>query len=200
MAKRDPQMKTVAYIHGLNSSHRSFGYLTKCFPDHNIVRVNYDSHQPLKDSILQVGEQLPKGPIALVGHSLGGLIASLLVCAQPNRYTELVTISSPLGGSRAAQALRWVPGHLPVLESLTPQSVFIRAVRDFKAEIPTLSIISTGGHLPTSAEKNDSVVTVLSQRALPYGKKIEVKANHFEILMHEKTVEHVRRHLFGDQS
>lgn len=59
---------------------------------------------------------------------------------------------------------------------------------------PVLSIISTTGHMPmVSAEPNDSVVAISSQRALAYAKKIEVKANHFEVLMHDKTIETVRK-------
>lgn len=190
-------MKTVAYVHGLNSSHRSFAYIQKCLPQHNIIKINYDSHQSLDASMVQVHKQLPKGKVALVGHSLGGLISSLLCFEDPDRFTDLITISSPLGGSKAANMMRWVPGHPTVLEDITPHGQFIRRLAMFQTEIPTLSIISTGGHLATTSEANDSVVTVSSQRALLFGKKAEVKANHFEVLMHEKTVELVGKHLFG---
>lgn len=197
MAKRDPSMKTVAYVHGLNSSHRSFAYLTQNLPDHNIVKINYDSHRPLSESILEVRKQLPKGQLTIVGHSLGGLISTLLVADEPDRFTELVTISSPLGGSKAANYMRWMPGHPPILEHITPSSSLILRIATLQTEIPTLCIISTGGHLPTSGEPNDSIVTVLSQKALLFGKKVEVKANHFEVLMHERTIELVSKHIFG---
>lgn len=190
-------MKTVAYIHGLNSSHRSFSFLTQNLPDHNIVKVNYNSHQSLADSIAEVRKQLPKGPLNLVGHSLGGLISSLLVADEPERFLSLVTISSPLGGSRAAIYMRWMPGRPAILEHITPTSEHIQRLAIFQTKIPTLSIISTGGHLPTTREPNDSVVTVFSQKALLFGKKIEVKANHFEILMHEKTIDLITKHIFG---
>ncbi len=190
-------MKTVAYIHGLNSSHRSFAYLTQNLPQHNIIKINYKSHQPLADSILEVRKQIPKGPVTLIGHSLGGVISTLLVSDDPGRFESLVTISSPIGGSRAANYMRWMPGHPAILEHITPTSSYIRQLSTFQTEIPTLSIISTGGHLPTSNEANDSVVTVMSQKALLFGKKIEVKANHFEVLMHEKTLEAINKHIFG---
>jgi len=193
-------MKTVAYIHGLNSSHRSFGYLVDKLPEHNIIRVNYDSHQSLIASIAQVCKQLPKsGTYSLVGHSLGGLIAAL-IAGDRDDIDELITISSPLGGSKAANIVRWIPGHPEVVADITPNSSFITRVANTTVGIPTLSIISTGGHLNTTNEPNDSVVTIASQKALSYGRKAEVKANHFEVLMHEKTVELVSKHLFGSRS
>ena len=190
-------MKTVAYVHGLNSSHRSFAYLTQNLPEHNIIKVKYNSHQSVPESLLEVRKQLPKGQLILVGHSLGGLISTLLVSNEPERFDSLLTISSPLGGSKAANYMRWMPGHPPILDHITPRSPSIRHLTTFQSQIPTLSIISTGGHLATSTEPNDSVVTVDSQRALLFGKKIEVKANHFEVLMHEKTIDAVMKHLFG---
>lgn len=191
-------MKTIAYIHGLNSSPRSFEYLLKVLPEHNIIRVSYNSHQPLIDSINQVVKQLPKtGELSLVGHSLGGLIASL-IATDYDPVTGLVTISSPLGGSRAAVVMKWLPGHPQVLEDITPSSRHIQLLQMSPPKVPTLSICSTGGHLPTTSEPNDSVVTVASQKALKVGKKVEIKVNHFEILMHDKTAEHLRKHLFGE--
>jgi pimeloyl-ACP methyl ester carboxylesterase len=190
-------MKTVAYVHGLNSSYRSFAYLTQNLPEHNIIKVDYNSHQSLVDSLLDVRKQLPKTPLSLIGHSLGGLISTLLVLNEPERFESLVTISSPLGGSRAANYMRWMPGHPAILDHITPGSAHIQQLATFQTEVPTLSIISTGGHLPMTSEANDSVVTVHSQRALLFGKKIEVKANHFEVLMHEKTLEAIAKHLFG---
>ena len=190
-------MKTVAYIHGLNSSHRSFAYLQRELPEHRIIQINYDSHQPLLASISQVLKQLPKtGTFSMVGHSLGGLIASL-IAADSSDIDELTIISSPLGGSKAANIVRWLPGHPDVMADITPNSSFIERLHKNPPKVPTLCVISTGGHLNTTSEPNDSVVTVASQKALQTGKKVEVKANHFEILMHEKTVDHVRKHLFG---
>jgi alpha-beta hydrolase superfamily lysophospholipase len=189
----------LAYVHGFNSSHRSFNHLTSQLPAHDAITVNYDSHQPLDASIAQVLKQLPKKPFVLIGHSLGGVISTLIALQKPELVQKLITISSPLAGSRAAGALKWIPGYPKVLSDITPSSKLILAVESGKIDIPTLSIISTGGHLATSGEANDSVVTVSSQRALKFGKKVEVKANHFEVLMHEKTIKHVRDFLFSDE-
>lgn len=189
----------IAWIHGFNSSSRSFNYVVSCLPAHEVVNISYDSHQRLEASLEQVIKQLPKKPITLVGHSLGGLISVLVAMKHPERVTKLITISSPLAGSRAAGTLRWIPGYPKVLTDIAPSSKFVLALETVKLETPTLSIISTGGNLSISGEANDSVVTVASQRALKFGKKIEIKANHFEVLCHEKTVKHIQDFLFDEE-
>lgn len=191
---------TICYIHGLNSSHRSFGFVRQNLPDHTGILINYDSHQPLEESLKRIEASLPTDKeLAIVGHSLGGVIGTLLAHRLP-QVKKLAVISAPIGGSRAAKLLRWVPNHPAVIDDLSPESKFIVAASSIKLKIPTISIISTGGHiqLPASLEKNDSIVTLASQRALPSGRKVEVNANHFEVLMHEKTVDVLDKFLFGD--
>jgi pimeloyl-ACP methyl ester carboxylesterase len=186
-------MTTICFIHGLNSSHHSFAYLANELGV-PLKAINYDSYQPLAKSVEQVARQLPKNePIILVGHSLGGVIAMLVAHAGTHDVKRVVTISSPLGGSKAAVYARWVVSGLQVLGDITPHSVFMKLIEAEAAPCPVLSIISTGGSLPTSNEPNDSVVTVASQKALKYAKKVEIKANHFEVLMMDKTVEALRK-------
>lgn len=185
----------VCYLHGFNSSHRSFNYVQHKLPSHDIIPITYNSHQSVSDTLEEVKKQLPPPPFSLVGHSLGGIIAVLLG-QQVAGVRSIVGISTPFGGSKAAVALRWLPGYPKVFHDITPSCEVITKVTSTKLKIPTLSIISIGGSLPTTQESNDSVVTVASQRALPYGKKVEVKANHFEVLMHEKTLALLEDFLF----
>jgi len=188
----------IVYIHGFNSSHRSFGYLHLKLPEHQIVPINYHSHQPLRDSMEEVRKQLPKKQFVLVGHSLGGILAVLMAAEHPEQTTNLIAISTPFGGSRAATIARWLPGHPQILHDLTPSAGKIELISQLKLVVPTLSIISTGGSLATTNEPNDSIVTVASQRALPFGRKAEVKANHFEILTHEKAAKLIQDFLFDE--
>lgn len=184
----------IYYIHGLNSSRRSFNYLSEELEHNGDVLIDYDSRQRLEDSVTQVLKFIPKNePVVLVGHSLGGVIAMLIAIRGLVNVERVVTISSPLAGSKAAVYAQWVVSGIPVIGDLTPNATCIREIAASKPTFPVLSIFSTGGSLPTSNEPNDSVVSVASQKALPSAKKVEVKANHFEVLMHEKTVEQVRK-------
>lgn len=188
----------IAYVHGFNSSHRSFNYIQARLPAHDIIPVTYQSHQPLRDSLDEVRKQLPKKRFCIVGHSLGGVIATLMAAEHHDRVDGLVAISAPFGGSKAAAPLSWIPGYPKVLRDITPLSPKIELISQLKLTTPTLCIYSTGGSLPTSPEANDSVVTVSSQKALPFGRKVEVKANHFEVLLHEKTVKLIQDFLFDE--
>jgi pimeloyl-ACP methyl ester carboxylesterase len=190
----------VCFIHGFNSTHRSFNYLSGRLPPHETVVINYDSHQGIETSIASVKRQLPKKPFVIVGHSLGGVLGALLADALGEQVSHLVTISSPVGGSKAASALRWLPHYPRIMGDITPHSARISQLSEMKLRTPTLSIISTGGSLPTSSEANDSIVTVASQKALCFGRKVEIKANHFEVLQHEKTVQQVRDFLFDGEA
>lgn len=185
----------IVYLHGLNSSHRSFSYISASLPEHEPVLIDYLSPRPLNKSLVEIRAQLPTEPFVLIGHSLGGLLATILA-VENELVTKLITISAPFAGSEACRALRWLPGSFGVLSDLTPTSQTVARVKSLNLTLPTLSIISTGGHLPTSWEPNDSVVSIASQKALPFGKKVEVKANHFEVMLHEDTVALIKKFIF----
>jgi pimeloyl-ACP methyl ester carboxylesterase len=186
----------IVYIHGLNSTHLSLTYISRSLPEHEQVFVNYKSQQPVNVSISQVLDALPQEEFAVVGHSLGGVIATAIAKSLPSYVTHLIAISAPLGGSRVARLLKWVPGSFPMLSDITPESPIIRDIRQSRLELPTLSVISVGGHLPVSLERNDGVVSVASQKALPFGDKVEIDTNHFEILQDDRTVNHIKNFIF----
>jgi hypothetical protein len=108
----------------------------------------------------------------------------------------MITISSPIAGSKVASLARWFPNTPAIVGDLVPSSHLIVQATTQKLSIPTISIFSSTGHLRAQGEPNDSIVTIASQKALPYGRKHEVKANHFEVLLHERTVELIQKHLF----
>lgn len=169
-------------------------------PEHDHALIDYNSHQSLRDSMQEVRSKLPKGNFSIVSHSLGGILAVLMAAEHVDRVEKVATISSPFGGSKAALALRWMPGHPRIFEDITPTSPKIELISQLKLKIPTINVISTSGSLPLSREPNDGIVTVSSQKALPFGKKYEVKANHFEVLMHERTVKLLNDFLFAQHS
>lgn len=160
--------------------------------------IDYDSHQPMEQSIKQALCYIPKDePVILIGHSLGGMLAMLIAGRHQAQVERVVTISSPLGGSKAAVFARWLALGIPLLNDLMPHSSQVCEIVGRQLDIPVLNVISTVGSLPPSREPNDGVVTVASQRAYRYGKHVAVKANHFEIMLHDLTVHHLREFIYG---
>lgn len=191
------------YLHGLNSTHRSFNYIIDRLPEHNAVRINYDSHKSFHEIFFEISDKVASTfadgeEFAVVGHSLGGLMSVYIASVLSSQTTELITISSPLGGSKAANLIQWFPGSPKIIKDITPNSSFILGLKNMTLDIPTLCICSTTGNIRFLGEPNDSIVTVSSQKALKFGEKIEIGANHFEILLHEKTVNLIHKHIFKD--
>lgn len=93
------------------------------------------------------------GPIHLVGHSLGGLIAALAAIAQPERLTSITTVNTPWRGTWAAYT-----GSGGLAESLRYGSDDLRDLRDLLAthhgegvEGPSWLLLSALGDLAAPA-------------------------------------------------
>lgn len=194
-------MHKIVMVHGMNSSHRSFGYLSATLKEHHPVLVNYSSKIPLRSAIDQVLRQIPKSDeIVLIGHSLGGIISTIIASEIHERVHKLVTIATPHGGSTAARLLQWLPGSFNMFSDLTPESATIKKCTSLKLNIPTLNIVSTGGSLPVLAEPNDGIISVYSQKQLKFGKKIEINANHFEVLQDPRTASAINKFIFKGEN
>lgn len=185
----------LVVLHGLNSTCNSFNYILSELehPSDRILKINYASHQSLIKSVFAITAQLSyTEDIILIGHSLGGVLAMILAHAGSHRVKKVITISSPLGGSKAAIFAQWIMKDVDVLRDITPYSPLIKLIEHTQAPCPVLSIISTSGGLHGAKEPNDSIVTVASQKALLYAKHVQIEANHFEILLMNETVQAVR--------
>lgn len=182
-------------LHGLSATPSSLRFLEQEIEDS--YTISYDSHQSLDKSIAHIREIItdfiePGEKFNLIGHSLGGVIACHLA-RHNDQVNKVVTIASPLGGSRAAYLLQWIVIGSPVLADLVPTSWYIKVLQHrneaiFTVEADVLSIIATEGGWSVLGEENDGTVAIASQKALPYAKKVEIDANHFEVLLRLETL------------
>lgn len=196
--------KEVWFIHGANASPLSFVYLKdklKSDPDfaeYALVDVAYNCQDNLANLVKIMTASAKKGkPIYLVGHSLGGVMATAI--AQRVKHYELnidirgvFSISSPFGGSESADYLRWLYPTYHLFRSISTTSRIITDLVATGAVVPTTSIVSTSGNNPLFSTANDGVVTIRSQRALKGAEYIEVNSNHFESLLNVDTLEHLK--------
>ena len=128
---------------------------------------------------------------------MGGILGYLLVVRRtPVHVRGLATISTPFGGSATAGVLKWFFHKMEVLRDIAPSSDIIQEVTTQKAKIPFVYVISVAGNLPFIASENDGIVTLESQRASLARRKVDVKANHFEVMQDDKTVKTVKDFIF----
>lgn len=188
---------TIWYIHGASSTFRAFNWLRSQLPRHNCVDISYGDHE-VGDVLPRLEEQILNSPgkINIIGHSLGGLIATAL-SLKTNKINKIFTISTPFGGSEVASYLRWISLD-PLLTYIHPRSTLVRSVMSSKIQIPIKSIVTTSPRFPLSIcfPKNDGVVTYDSQTALKGPIYHELNLNHFEVLLAKETADYAKGFLF----
>ena len=181
-------------LHGLGSTPASMVYLQQELEDS--YPISYNSHQRLEQSIRHVRQVIedfiePDEEYCLIGHSLGGLIAHHIAQHNP-QVKKLITIASPLGGSKAAWLLQYAVIGSPIFADLVTSSWYVKHIKESRPPADVLSIIATEGGWSLFGEPNDGTVELRSQRALPYGEKVEVDANHFEVLLRLETLHAIK--------
>jgi len=129
------QGPAIVFVHGLLGSHRSWAHLvSELATDHRVLAPDLFGHgasaKPMGDyslgahaaALRDLLDHLGIGPVALVGHSLGGGIALQFAYLFPDRVRRLVLVSSGGLGREISVLLRTptLPGAewvLPLLAS-----------------------------------------------------------------------------------
>ena len=181
-------MPHIFYIHGAFSSAIGFTRIIEKLPDHTAHTPEYTVDHSLESIILDINAQIVKlgKPVTIVGHSLGGVIAVAISHINP-LVTNVVTMSSPFGGSKAADVMKWFNHHI-MFESICTTSATLRRIRTSKLQCPVTSIITNKGGNPMFTEPNDGVVTVASQLALAGSKYVTLSVGHSEVLLTDDAV------------
>lgn len=204
-------MKYVVYIHGASSTYNSFNFindkLSREREDYCPLFFEYDCSRDLQDITNDLLAYLPDGndEIILVGHSLGGVIATAVTynnesISPKKNIKKVVTISSPLAGSKAATYLRWLYPNYGLFNNVAVTNPIIMAIQSIGAIVPTQCIISNGGTTPLIKEANDGVVSVASQGSLKHCKEhVNIKLNHFEVLLSSFVVQQIERFIWDEK-
>ena len=182
----------TVWIHGANSSPVSFNYTkTKVKTEENLF-IKYDEEEGYDfnvEKIKGIIEKETKGkPCNIIAHSLGSLIAVGLYYEGVN-INKMVCISGPYGGLESAVVLSyWVPSS-KLIKDLHPRRPIYSKIKTKPIDANALFIVTTGGANPVFGQKNDGVLTINSQTAIPNKDYVYVELNHSEILNCDSTGE-----------
>lgn len=171
----------VWYIHGANASPLSFSFLKSTMRPHQIEEISYAHNTPLSKTVADLRRKavLYDAPLAIVGHSLGGVVAAAI--AQTADIDKVVTLASPFGGSNAAGLLQWFT-RSQLMTDIAPSGSVLTSLRLNPPKTRMLSFVTDPG-IDTLGEKGDGVVTTASQMALTGPIYETVDLNHFEVLL-----------------
>ena len=187
----------ILWIHGLNCASKIFTYMHSKMPAHNAVFVEYDSQRSVENSIKTAMLAIPEqGTFSIVGHSLGGILGHLIATRNTSRVDNLVTISTPFGGSDAAGKLKWFYPSVQIFKDIAPRSSIIKELTKAAPTCPFLSIVSEAGSLPFIVGKNDGVVSIESQMSIKPTHRLSVNSNHFEAVQDIDTLNAVKQFIF----
>ncbi|QAU33583.1 alpha/beta hydrolase [Janthinobacterium sp. 17J80-10] len=184
----------IVFIHGHRATAQSFNFLSSKLSRHKHIYLEYNSdngfyanHQDMLRKIDGIDD------IFLVAHSLGGIHALHLAEELQSRILGAVTISTPYGGSEAAEVLAYMMPFNKVFQDIRPKGAPIVNSLQFEPPCAWTNIVSVKGHSPFMATANDGVVTLASMRQRDDMRLVEIESNHYEVLLNEDTVATIRK-------
>jgi pimeloyl-ACP methyl ester carboxylesterase len=179
----------LVYIHGNHATADSFNFIRSKLPGHNDILLEYDSSHGFYTNHATMLERLDGlDDVFFVAHSLGGIHALHLADELGSRVIGGVTMSTPYGGSEAAEMVACLLPFSQVLKDIRPRSAPIVAGREISLSVPWTNLVSTTGSSPFMLAANDGVVTLGSMRHRPDIQLVDIDCNHFEIVLNPQAV------------
>lgn len=179
----------IVYIHGASATGESFNYIREHLNHIDEIVIEYSSKDGFEENLEHMKKILQEfDNMFFVCHSLGGIYALHLAAYFKNRVIGAVTISTPYGGSSAADYAKYFLPFSRLLKDIGPNSRPMKLTNNTAIIHPWTNIITTAGDSPWMVEPNDGVVTIASMKHRKDMNFIEVENNHYEVVISPKTV------------
>ena len=188
----------LVYIHGNHASADSFNFIRGKLSGYNDILLEYDSGHGFYSNHAAMLERLAgMRDLFFVAHSLGGIHALHLAAELNDRVLGGVTMSTPYGGSEAAEMVACLlPFNLlpfgQVLQDIRPRSAPIVDGKRLALNVPWTNLVSTAGASPFMLAANDGVVTQESMRHRDDIRLVDIACNHFEIVLNQEALAVIR--------
>lgn len=182
----------IVWLHGANQTSLSFKYLRSVLPDWPATLVDYSSSNSFYDNLDLIVESVSdKGPLFVIGHSLGGLYAMHLT--KHCNVVGGISISTPFRGSSAADWAKYIVPNYPLFRDVGKRSMPVIEANSIPLTIPWTQIISTSGSVPYMRLPNDGVVTVESMELRKHEMDcVYVENTHYEVMCSDDVANVIR--------
>jgi pimeloyl-ACP methyl ester carboxylesterase len=188
----------LVYIHGNHATADSFNFIRSKLSGCNDILLEYDSGHGFYSNHATMLERLAgMHDLFFIAHSLGGIHALHLAAELSDRVLGGVTMSTPYGGSEAAEMVAYLlPFNLlpfsQVLQDIRPGSAPIVDGRRIALNVPWTNLVSTAGASPFMLAANDGVVTQDSMRHREDIRLVDIACNHFDIVLSQEALAVIR--------
>lgn len=176
-------LPSIVLIHGAHQSNVTFEYMRHALPGFKYINIEWSAESGFEQNLQEMKSALKtcKDPVYIIGHSMGGIYAAHI--ANSLNCIGGATISTPWGGSKAADWMRYMlPGH-PLYREVGTKSPIISYARTVKLPGRWTNYVSTEGNVPGMGKNNDCVLTVESMMSRKDLYTKYIKATHYEIVM-----------------
>lgn len=174
-------LPSIVLIHGAHQSNVTFEYFRHALPGFQYINVEWSPVGGFYNNLDEMCAAVePRGPVYIVGHSMGGIYAAHL--AQHVECIGGATIATPWGGSKQADWVNIVMQY-PLYKEVGTKSQVIIDARNHDLPGRWTNYVSTQGNVPGMNEPNDCVLTVKSMTARKDIRTKYIEATHYEIVM-----------------
>lgn len=192
--ENETRLPYFVFIHGANQSRVCWNYIIATLGLKEYTCLEYDTHAGFYNNLEELKLKWNKinKPFILVTHSLGGIYGLHLYNYKPKYVKESISISTPFGGSKTADYVKYmVPGY-KLFREIGTRSEPISELKDMKIKCPWTQVVTLRGGAPWHGTHNDGVVTVASMTERKDMKYIEIEQNHYEALVCNEVIEIIK--------
>lgn len=176
------ELPKIVLIHGAHQSNVTFEYLRHALPGFSYLNIDWSAAGGFQDNLTEMIAAIRDcGPVYIVGHSMGGIYGAHL--AQHVECIGGATLSTPWGGSKHADWVRYMFPSYPLYREVGTKSPFILTACSATLPGRWTNYVATEGDVPGMGGKNDCVLTVESQTARKDLHTKYIAATHYEIVM-----------------
>jgi esterase/lipase len=186
----------IVYIHGASATCESFNYITEHIPDQGMC-LGYDSKNGFKENLKAMADALKDvDQLFFVAHSLGGIYSLHLAEMFSSKVQGAVTLSTPYGGSKSADYVKYFLPFSRLMRDIGPHSAPMEKINKINVKWPWTNIVTVNGASPFMTEPNDGVVTIASMKHLENKMEIiELPINHYEVVIVSSVIDIIKSRL-----